>query len=261
MYMKQTGDLTSAMHLVKAEALTTTAASLQSEALKTGSQQAVAIANQHVGALQQRGVQEIQQGTEGQYRIKSLQMNQQMQRLQMDAMGALYGGAASGQMGTRMSPGQLMVLPKDITNTLVQVAPGQYRKSMTEKAQEKAQEALQKADQMESATAELADIAKRHPAGTWGREENAKAKALGNYLQVGLFGSTEDQRRFTETERKLGEQIVSDPTSFWQSVSGGNTGKLEALKNMLWTHRASTLNNYTIGTKISLHRPGNGFGG
>jgi len=222
MYMKQTGDLTSAMHLVKAEALTTTAASLQSEALKTGSQQAVAIANQHVGALQQKGAQELQQGTMGQYQIKGAQLNEQLQQQHMQALGQLLRGVSGGGGFDR----RILEMPgfENYRERAVDLPDGSVSFAADKKEAEAAGDSMATVSRLK---AKLGRYTRMLNSGSPETMDRGSAQEMHADL-LSEMGHLHDLNRLTDVDLDLFKQQVPD-ISRWLSLKGQDRQRLEGV--------------------------------
>ena len=277
-YLAQTRDLASAKQLTYAHMMNSNAARMEQMALASGSQKAKDIATLEGGKLKVAASQALMGGVTAQMQQQNMQLDRQLKtnslNLMMDSQKAAQaiasGGrrgapaganGAAGDLGIYLSP-QAAASPAldPLLPSLVKVksdsSGDQYRKLVDPKTREKVMEKLQAADQVESGVRRLAQIAAAHPNGTWSPEANQEARSLSGVIKVGFFNSEEDQKRFTDNEKKIIDDAMADPSSFWQSAFGGNTGRLNAIQRIMHTHRASVLNNYTLGKPIPMTLPG-----
>lgn len=229
-YLKQTGELQSAMQLEKADALTVAAAKMQSVASSAGASAAGPQAMEHIGAMQVQAAQLRQEATMKQMQIESTQMGMQYQRAQMGLLTDVMGQIGKGH-GVTIQPGQEMLLPKEMQETLIRLPNGKVDWTRTPKDAEDVRKTQESTSILRQKLQRYGALQQAHPNGisrVLSPEDYNAAKSLHDSILTDLNGLA-GLNRFTHEEAQIFSQRVPDITEVQRSSASGS--KLNELGN------------------------------
>ena len=266
-FMEQTKNIQSAQALTRASMLTGFAAQLQSQALKSGSQQAVTLAQQHVAQLRQAAAMETAKATETDMQIQQMRSNVDYTQ-SIRKMAAQGGGLFATSEGKPPSLARQLLLtgilsqspeklgehvfnaPEESTMTDAKGIPRTVTRDRQIIAATPDDAKLAKAKMLElnNASDSLRVLEQYHaqgkPFGSITPDERKRVLVAVNTLKESLNRNVNDiNRQPSEQGIKLLSEMIDNPADI---TSVGVGGSLAGLRQLIEGHRKNAIHTYEM---------------